>query len=238
MPKIEEILKNIRMFIDKKPDFEAYQDYFDTLRLLGKEDKVKSFKQNLWLRQETARHVMYSKDPALIAKFYELNKKTYLYMAQDDFDSYCIYLEWNREPQKRFYQPRRKVLYPLVRDLQDLADGNLDFLGVSLPPRVGKSTLCIFFMTWLMGKHPDVANVMSGHSDKLTDGFYREALNILTDTETYLWNEVFPTVRIADNSAKNETIDLNKKKRFPTFTARSVGGTLTGAVEIGEGGCL
>jgi predicted phage terminase large subunit-like protein len=31
---------------------------------------------------------------------------------------------------------------------------------------------------------------------------------------------------------------LNRKKRFPTFTARSVGGTLTGAVEIGEGGCL
>ena len=59
-------------------------------------------------------------------------------MAQDDFDSYCIYLEWNREPQKRFYQPRRKVLHPLVQDLQDLADGKLDFLGISLPPRVGK----------------------------------------------------------------------------------------------------
>jgi predicted phage terminase large subunit-like protein len=181
---------------------------------------------------------MRSQDPALIEKFYELNKKTYLYMAVDDFDSYCIYLEWNREPQKRFYQPRRKVLWPLVKDLQDLADGKLDFLGVSLPPRVGKSTLCIFFMSWLMGKKPDIANVMSGHSDKLTDGFYREALSILTDKETYLWQDVFPSVRIVDNSAKNETIDLNRKKRFPTFTARSVGGTLTGAVEIGEGGCL
>ena len=85
-------------------------------------------------------------------------------MAQDDFDSYCVYLEWNREPQKKFYLPRRKVLYPLVQDLQDLADGKLDFLGVSMPPRTGKSTLCIFFMTWLMGKRPDTANVMSGHA--------------------------------------------------------------------------
>lgn len=232
------ILKSIRAHIDRKPEFEAYQDYFDTLRLLGKEDKARSFEHNLWLRQETAKKVMGDTDPALIAKFYELSKKTYLYPAQDDFDSYCLYLEWNREPQKRFYQPRRKVLYPLVKDLQDLADGKLDFLGVSLPPGVGKSTLCIFFMTWLMGKKPDVANVMSGHSDKLTDGFYREVLSILTDKGNYLWGDVFPAVRVVDNSAKNETIDLNRKKRFPTFTARSVGGTLTGAVEIGEGGCL
>lgn len=235
----KELLKAIKSVIDKKPtEFEAYQDYFDTLRLLGKEDKAKSFEHNLWLRGETARHVMQGKDPSEIAKFYELNKKTYLYMAQDDFDSYCLYLEWNREPHKRFYQPRRRVLFPLVRDLQDLADGKIDFLGVSLPPRTGKSTLCILFLTWLMGKRPDVASVMSGHSDKLTDGFYREVLSILTDTQTYLWNDVFPAVRVVDNSAKNETIDLNRKKRFPTFTARSVGGTLTGAVEIGEGGCL
>lgn len=236
---MEKILKNIKRVIKHKPNnFEAYQDYFDTLRALGKKDKTKSFQHNLWLRGETAKMVQASSDVKAIEKFYELNKKTYLYMAQDDFDSYCVYLEWNREPQKKFYLPRRKVLYPLVQDLQDLADGKLDFLGVSMPPRTGKSTLCIFFMTWLMGKNPDVANVMSGHSDKLTDGFYREVLSVLTDAETYLWQDVFPFVRIVDNSAKNETIDLNRKKRFPTFTARSIGGTLTGAVEIGEGGCL
>lgn len=238
MPNYEDLLARIKAVIKKSGEFEAYQDYFDTLRLLGKEDKKKSFEHNLWLRKETARLVRESKEPETIIKFFELNKKTYLYMAQDDFDSYCIYLEWNREPQKRFYLPRRKVLYPLVQDLQDLADGKIDFLGVSMPPRTGKSTLCIFFMTWLMGKNPDTANVMSGHSDKLTDGFYREVLTILTDNETYLWADVFPTVRLVDTSAKNETIDLNRKKRFPTFTARSIGGTLTGAVEIGEGGCL
>ena len=235
---IEGLLKTIRAHIDCKPEFEAYQDYFDTLRLLGEQNKAKAYELNMWLRGETAKKVRDGTDPELIGKFYELNKKTYLYVAQDNFDWYCIYLEWNRPPEKRFYQPRRKVLAPLVRDLQDLADGKLDFLGVSMPPRVGKSTLCIFFMTWLMGRNPDAANVMSGHSDKLTDGFYREALAILTDKETYLWGDVFPTVRVVDNSAKNETIDLNRKKRFPTFTARSIGGTLTGAVEVGTGGCL
>lgn len=93
-------------------------------------------------------------------------------------------------------------------------------------------------MTWIMGRNPDAASVMSGHSDKLTDGFYRELLSILNDKETYLWADVFPDVKVVDTSAKNETIDLVKKKRFPTMTCRSIGGTLTGAVEIGTGGVL
>ena len=166
MREMEKTLKGIKNYIQKNPEVEAYRDYFDALRLLGKEDKKASYKHNLWLRKETERLVKERDKPSDVINFYELNKKTYLYAAQDDFDSYCIYLEWEREPQKRFYQPRRRILYPLVKDLQALADGELDFLGISLPPRVGKSTLCIMFMTWLMGKKPDVANVMSGHSDK------------------------------------------------------------------------
>ncbi len=235
----EETLKNIKCFIDKQPnDASAYQDYFEIARSLYGEDRDSAIEKVLWLRKETERKVRELENGIAISKFFEINKKTYLLMAKDDFDSYCVYLEWNREKTRRFYVPRRRVLRPLVQDLQDLNDGKLDFLGVSLPPRVGKSTLCIFFMTWIMGKRPEVANVMSGHSDKLTDGFYREVMNILTDKSTYLWGDVFPDVEIVDNSAKNETVDLMRKKRFPTFTARSIGGTLTGAVEVGTGGCL
>ena len=235
----EETLKNIKCFIDKQPnDASAYQDYFEIARSLYGEDRDSAIEKVLWLRKETERKVRELEDGISISKFFEINKKTYLLMAKDDFDSYCVYLEWNREKTRRFYVPRRRVLRPLVQDLQDLNDGKLDFLGVSLPPRVGKSTLCIFFMTWIMGKRPEVANVMSGHSDKLTDGFYREVMNILSDKSTYLWGDVFPDVEIVDNSAKNETVDLARKKRFPTFTARSIGGTLTGAVEVGTGGCL
>lgn len=169
----------------------------------------------------------------------DLVYSTYLMEAQAGvFDSYLIYLEKNREPQKRFYLPRRAVLKPLVDDLQDLFDGKIDFLGVSLPPRVGKSTLCILFMTFLIGHRPSVASVMSGHSSTLTEGFYREILSVISDVDTYCWGDVFPGLEVANTSAKNCTIDLEKAKRFPTMTCRSVGGTLTGAVEIGSGGVL
>ena len=210
-------------------DYEKLRDLFDVVSVC--EDAAERREWLLYVRK-MAREVK-------SAEAYELMHQTYIMGARDgSFDDYCIALEWIRDPEKRFYLPRRSVLKVLVDDLQDLFDGNLDFLGVSLPPRVGKSTLCIFFMTFVMGHRPDVASVMSGHSDKLTDGFYRELLSIITDDTQYAWSEIFNCVKLVDNSAKNETIDLERKKRFPTITCRSISGTLTGAVEIGTGGIL
>ena len=148
-----------------------------------------------------------------------------------------------RKQLKKFSKPRRiaiSSIKPLDADLYGnciTVDGGMYCVGDTLIP-THNSTLCIFFMTWVMGNRPDAASVMSGHSDKLTDGFYREIMSILCDPTTYLWGDVFPSVKIVDNSAKNETIDLNRRKRFPTMTCRSISGTLTGAVEVGTGGIL
>lgn len=215
-------------------DPSALGDYFEIIRLLEADDFAEAHQRNKEVRRLSGKYAVEQGS----ARMLELNKRALLFDAPYDFDAYLRYVESNRPLEKMFYMPRRHVLKVLVDDLQDLADGKLDFLGISLPPRVGKSTLGIFFMTWIMGRNPDAASVMSGHSDKLTDGFYRELLSILNDKETYLWEDVFPGVKVVDTSAKNETIDLVKKKRFPTMTCRSIGGTLTGAVEIGTGGVL
>ena len=151
--------------------------------------------------------------------------------CRDDFDAYMLFMEWGREPDKRFYQPRRHVLYPIVQDLQDLFDDKLDFLSYSTPPRVGKSTLGCFFVSFVMGSHPERANVMSGFSDKLTSSFHMEVLSIITDSETYRFQRVFPDARFKKKDMANETIHLKNVRRFPTLTCRSVEGTLTGAVD-------
>lgn len=226
MQKIE-VIERIKRLPEQTT--ETLTDVFGIL--VGIEDKKSVEHYARWVRSEA---IKIKSSEAL-----NLVKESYIFSARcGDFDSYCIALEWDRSPEKRFYLPRRSVLKPLVDDLQDLFDGKLDFLGVSLPPRVGKSTLCIFFMTFVMGHRPAVASVMSGHSDKLTDGFYRELLSIIMDDTQYAWKEIFHDVKLVDNSAKNETIDLERKKRFPTMTCRSISGTLTGAVEIGTGGVL
>lgn len=166
--------------------------------------------------------------------WYDLYKETFRIRANDNLDDYLLYLEWDRDPEKQFYMPRRSVLKRVVDDLQDLEDGKFEILAVSLPPRTGKSTLGVFFITWTMGRNPDKANVMSGHSDKLTDGFFREALNVISDAETYNWSKVFPNNKIERVNSKDEIIDLNSFKRFATLTCRSIEGTLTGAVEVGN----
>lgn len=225
--------------IQKYPTIpEPYGDMLDVLYSEMKAGDKTAHERNRAFRNEIARGLRDCKDFKKQGVFNALYKKSLLMDAKVDLDAYIQYIEYERDPDKRFYLPRRDVLKPLVQDLQDLYDGKIDFLGVSMPPRVGKSTMGIMFMTWLMGNRPDVASVMSGHSDKLTDGFYRELLSVLTDSVTYAWGDVFPTVKIVDTSAKNETIDLNHPKRFPTMTCRSIGGTLTGAVEIGSGGVL
>lgn len=230
------IIKKLKKVIDKEPSYNAVEDLFEMLRIYEAEDKKQAHEWSKDLRRVTSRQIRNPNNSVTInGKFYDLHKRSLLFDALVDFDAYLQYIEWDRPPEKKFYLPRRKVLKTVVDDMQDLEDGKLDFLSVSLPTRTGKSTLGCFFMTRLMGKYPDMANVMSGHSDKLTDGFYREVLSILTDPQ-YLWADIFPGRTIANTSAKDESIDIDKKRRFPTLTCRSIGGTLTGAVEVAK--CL
>lgn len=167
----------------------------------------------------------------------DLYYKSLLLLAPYDFDSYLIYMEKDREPKKRFYLPRRKTLKIVVDDLQDLEDGLLDFYGLSMPPRVGKSTICIFFITWIMGKRPNSHNAMSGHSGILADGFYDECLNIIT-SQDYHFADVFPGVHLESKSAEKKEITLDKPDRFATLTCRGIDGTWTGAVDISNDGYL
>ena len=90
-----------------------------------------------------------------IRQIFDLHRRVCLTAAPYDFDCYLLYVEWNRDPDKKFYPPRRKVLKQVVDALQELADDKLDLLAVSLPPGSGKTTLAIFYLTWLGGKIPN-----------------------------------------------------------------------------------
>lgn len=167
----------------------------------------------------------------------ELYWEALKFEAPHRFESYLYYMEKNRSPKKRFYQPRAKTLKIVVDDLQDLEDGVIEFYGLSLPPRVGKSTVCIFFLSWVAGRHPDLHNAMGGHSGILAKGFYKEFLNLVTSAE-YTYNEIFPDVFIESKSADEFTVNLNSPDRFATLTCRGIDGTWTGAVDISSGAYL
>ena len=58
--------------------------------------------------------------------------KSLLLDARVDFDAYCQYIERDREPKRRFYLPRRKILKHVASELQKLYTGELKLLAISL----------------------------------------------------------------------------------------------------------
>ena len=168
--------------------------------------------------------------PEHAEKYRQLYKKTLLMAAPVDFDSYCQYLEWNREPNKRFYLPRRKQLKQVAMALQELAEGRLDVLAISMPPGVGKTTLAIFFLTWLAGRFPDKPMLTGSHSNSFLRGVYDECLRIMGAEGEYLWHDVFPNLDIERTNAADLAIDIGTPKRFATLQFTSVGSGNAGKV--------
>lgn len=163
-------------------------------------------------------------------KLRELFRETLLLEAQfQRFDSYMQYIELDRDPEKRFWLPRRKQLLPVVEAIQDLIDDKLDILSISLPPGTGKSTLEVFLHSMIVGAYPDNPSLASGHSGILTNSIYEGVLGIINDRSEYLWHDVYPDVKQVITNAKEQTIDINKKHRFSTLTCRAIGASLTGA---------
>lgn len=162
-------------------------------------------------------------DTGFLQKLFELHKKVLLAAAPYHFESYILYIEWNREPDKKFYPPRRKVLSQVVNALQELADDKLDLLAVSLPPGAGKSTLAIFFLTWLAGKRPNEPKLTGSHSNAFIRGVYDECLRILDKNGKYLWQDVFPGISLTSTNAKDCRIDVDKRQRFETLEFTSIG---------------
>ena len=148
-----------------------------------------------------------------------------LMAARFDFDCFCRYIEKDRDPRKRFYEPRRPQLYPLALDMQRLEDNELDLLAISMPPGTGKSTLEIFYICWTSGLHPELQTLMSSHNSEFLRGVYDEVLRIIDKDGEYRWVDVFPTVGLVGTNSKNLRIDLGRRKRFQTveFSSLSAG---------------
>ena len=162
-------------------------------------------------------------DGEIVKKFHYQIKLALKAAAYDDFDCYVRYMEWNREPKKRFYQPRRKVLKQVVDALQDLEDGVLELLAVSLPPGAGKTTLAIFYLTWVAGRHPEEPSLTGSHSNSFVRGVYDEVLRMVDPEGEYLWRDIFPTVGVCNTNAKDCRIDFGTRKRFETLQFTSIG---------------
>lgn len=224
----EKLSGSIRAVIDRRPgDNGAYSDLFSLCREWETEDFSAAHKVNKELLVLSADQVVRGGG----VKFYEQWRRCLLFEAPHDFDSFMTYIELDRKPEKRFYAPRKHYLGPMVQGFQDVLDGKLRLLTISMPKRAGKSQTGINFVNMISGKFPDRSTLMEGTGDDLVKSFYNGCLEYLTVPNEYLFYDVFPDARLVQTNADTKTVNLKSKSRFPTIMCRSIDARQVGLSE-------
>ena len=171
---------------------------------------------------------------------YEILDKYYgilLLEAQNKvLDSAFQYLEKKREPKERFYMPRRKQFLKigLTQALQGMIDDKYDILCVSLVPGAGKTTVEKMFHALVAGWFPRDFSLFYSHSGDITRMYYDGVYDIVTNTEEYTWNEIFPDLSVTSTNAKMEQFNVGKYKSFQSVQCTSVGSKNAGKVRASK----
>ena len=221
---MEMLLAKIFQKIQKDPeDMIAYRDLLNICRETMKTDVPLAVKYLEQLSDWIEEIIPSIEDIGKMREMFAFHREVVFAGARDSFHLCLLAVEWNRDPDKKFYPPRKMVLREVVKALQELEERKLDLLAVSMPPGSGKTTLAIFYLTWIAGRHPEEPTLTGSHSNSFVRGVYDECLRIFDANGDYLWYEVFPETQVANTNAKDCRIDLGKRKRFETLQFTSIG---------------
>jgi predicted phage terminase large subunit-like protein len=140
------------------------------------------------------------------------------------FWRFCLYYD------NEFYS-NRLFLKDIAQAFQDIEQGNIKSLSVSLPPRAGKSYLTSLFCAWTLGRNPEQSVMRNTCTATLYLKFSYDVRAILRSDK---FMRVFPDVRLSDDKANLQGWNTNKSKQVGYFGS-GVGGTIIGfgATKIG-----
>lgn len=244
--EVSQLIRDCENYIKKNGiDSNVINAYYETCKIAEQTDDIALFKQctayaremlqmackndsgtSIWSAERIVQD--HDKEYGLLDNYYEILKLESPYI----FESFMLYMEKKRYYQERFYQPREKPLRQVAQLIQDLYDDVLDEGMIFCPGRVGKTQIVKFGNLWFGSNRPERSNLYSAYSDKITGGFYDGTIELATDP-TYTYAELYPqnVEKKLITDGKDLTIDLIRKKTYPTFTMRSIYGTLNGACD-------
>ena len=107
---MEIVLQKISEKMKKDPSLQVFRDMYDFCREVLKTDVPLAVKYLVKLSDELDGAIPSGGFDKDIVELYSLHKKVWLAAAPHHFESFLLYIEANREPKKKFYPPRRKVL--------------------------------------------------------------------------------------------------------------------------------
>ena len=229
------LIAKINAAIEKYPNtLTPYSDMFSLCREMEKEDFHLAHDTNHITRNKISaalKAVVLNGDFKSAERFDNLLFRSLLLGAPHFFDDYLQAVEYGKPLDKKFYQLRRHYLKRYVDAYQDVLDGKLDFLSISMPKRAGKSQLGINFTNMLSGKYPDKATLMEGTGDDLVRSFYQGCLEYLQQPNDYHFYDIFPNSKLVQTNADTKVINLLQRSRFPTVMCRSIDARQVGLSE-------
>lgn len=140
-----------------------------------------------------------------------------LELCRREFWEFCLYYD------QPFFESR-VFLQHVANAFQEIEDGSIRSLSVSMPPRAGKSYISSLFCAWTIGRNPSKSVMRNACTATLYLKFSYDVRNIVKSDK---FKQVFPTVQLSDDKANLQGWNTNKAKQVSYFGA-GVGGTIIG----------
>lgn len=220
--------------IIKVGDFSNVSDITDCQQILYSYANEFSFDADKKRKQFAMKASKYAKESAQYyaaktgdAKMWELSVKLLFLEARYLLDSYCIYVEISRKPEEQFYMPRRRTLIKAVNLIQQLEDDDLDEIFIHQPPRTGKSQLITMATVWHACRNTELSNLYCTYKEDAGGAFLDGCKELITDP-MYRHIQVFPQAKIVSTNAKENTVDLGRKKKYKSLSGKGLDSGLNG----------
>jgi len=142
--------------------------------------------------------------------------------AKKHFWAFCCYYDWE------FFHEKRRFLKQVAIELQSVIDNYRQDIsitvGVSMPPRAGKSYITSLFAAYWLSQFPELSVMRNSCTSTLYQKFSYDTRAILKSTK---FREVFPEIELAGDKQNLDGWNLKTSKQVGYFGS-GVGGTIIG----------
>lgn len=138
-------------------------------------------------------------------------------LCRREFWEFCLFYD------NEFFK-KRLFLQEVAEAFQQIEEGKIKSLSVSMPPRAGKSYVTTLFCAWTIGRNPSESVMRNTCTATLYQKF---SYDVRAAVKSDKFKQVFPSVILSDDKANLQGWNTNSAKQVSYFGA-GVGGTIIG----------
>jgi predicted phage terminase large subunit-like protein len=154
----------------------------------------------------------------------DLVPQLYFHLCRTVFWDFCLFYD-------RPFFTKRPFLKQVANSFQEIEEGKIKSLSVSMPPRAGKSYITSLFCAWSIGRNPSESVMRNTCTATLYLKFSYDVRAILKSDK---FRSVFAYVSLSDDKSNLNGWNTSQARQVSYFGA-GVGGTIIGfgATKIG-----